>query len=49
LSAAAERPIDRLRDADREPLDATAKCDDAVPFEQKMDVIVLHAENMLAC
>jgi len=44
LAVALERAIDRLRDADAEPLHAAAEHDDAVAFDQQMDVIALHAE-----
>jgi hypothetical protein len=44
LSAAADGPIDRLRDADGEPLHAATQGDEAVAFDQQMDVIALHAE-----
>jgi len=44
LSAPAERTVDRLGDADGEPLDTTAEGDEPVAFDEQMDVIALHAE-----
>jgi hypothetical protein len=43
-SVAAERAVDRLRDANREPLHAAAKLRGAVCFGEQMDVVVLHTE-----
>jgi len=44
LAVAPERAIDRLRDADGETLHAATERDDAVAFDEEMDVIPLDAE-----
>jgi len=44
LPAAAEHAIDRLGDANRQPLDATAQRGHSVALEDQMDVIALHTE-----
>src|SRR5262245_29837591 len=44
LPAAAEQAIDRLRDADRQPLDTAAQRGQPVAFEDQVDVIALDAE-----
>jgi hypothetical protein len=43
-TATPERTIDRLRDANREPLHAAPQLRVRVGLEQQMDVITLHAE-----
>jgi hypothetical protein len=44
LSAAAERAIDRLRNANGEPLKTAAQCSRTVRLDEQMDVIPLHTE-----
>jgi hypothetical protein len=44
LSAAAERAIDRLRDADRETLDAATELTQPVALHDQVDVVALNAE-----
>ena len=43
-SPAAERPVDRLCDADGEPLNATAQRPERIGLEQQVHVVALHAE-----
>jgi len=43
-TATSERPIDRLRDADRESLYAAPQLAVRFGFHQQMNVVVLHAE-----
>jgi hypothetical protein len=42
--AAMERPVDRLRDADREALDPAPERHRVVTFDEQVDVIALNAE-----
>jgi hypothetical protein len=44
LAATAERAIDGLGDANGESLHAATERDEAVAFDEQMDVIALHAE-----
>jgi len=54
LAPAAERTVDRLRNPDREPLDAAAKLVGPVALHEEMDVVALDAvveqsESILRC
>jgi hypothetical protein len=43
-TATTERPIDRLRDADRESLHATSELAVGFGLHEQVNVVVLHAE-----